>query len=368
MGAGMNRFQAVLNGERLWVPEGAEGLHQAMQSRGIRTGAVFPTSGSSGAPKYVQLGLTAMKCSALSINQALAVTEDDVFLRALPDFHVGGFMVGFRAALAGASLVEYEGNWDPRELVKLIEESATSISSLVPTQLVDLVKAELACPPSLRAVVIGGARLEESIANAARALGWPVLASFGMSEASSQVATQLPDSGEQMRVLDHWQLSTDPEDRLILRGPALFDGYWRRAESEWQFDPREGDSWCSSDRVELVDGGLRPIGRADRIVKILGEQVDLDWLESRVKAFADPSVRDQLILIALPDLRRGCQLCLVGDCFAGELESLRQSANSNFDSLHQIGCSYPLSPLPTSSLGKPMRGEILRQVLSGLEA
>ncbi len=70
-----------------------------------------------------------------------------------------------------------------------MNEGAVTLTSLVPTQVHDLVQCALACPPSLRAVVVGGAELDPVLGERARELGWPVLQSYGMTEAASQVAT-----------------------------------------------------------------------------------------------------------------------------------------------------------------------------------
>ena len=88
---------------------------------------------------------------------------------------------------------------------------------------------------------MGGGGLAKDIGLAASELGWPVLQSYGMTEAASQIATEPlshllsgfdPDT---LEVLPLWQLRTNEHDQLILRGEALAkrylcqndDGSWR---------------------------------------------------------------------------------------------------------------------------------------------
>ena len=66
-------------------------------------------------------------------------------------------------------------------------------SSLVPAQVLDLVRAGLRPPPVLRAIVVGGGAISAELYRDARALGWPVLPSYGMTECCSQIATATHD-------------------------------------------------------------------------------------------------------------------------------------------------------------------------------
>ena len=86
-----------------------------------------------------------------------------------------------------------------------------------------MVKGGWTAPVDLRAVVVGGGRLEETAGRAARELGWPVLASYGLTEAGSQVATQSPElldapyAVDGLPVLSHWELGIGTDERIVLR-------------------------------------------------------------------------------------------------------------------------------------------------------
>src|ERR1700685_3894693 len=66
------------------------------------------TSGSSGHLKWVALSKAAVLASATSVNRHLESSSKDVWLHALPDFHVGGLGIWARAHLSGAKVVKLQ--------------------------------------------------------------------------------------------------------------------------------------------------------------------------------------------------------------------------------------------------------------------
>jgi len=130
------------------------------------------TSGSTRelgmAIKFVALSKNALLSSAESVNCHLASISQDVWLNALPYFHVGGLGVLARAFLKKSKVVSFEGKWDPKAYYNALIESSATLASLVPTQLYDLVSLSLVAPKSLRAVVIGGGRLSQELQEKAK--------------------------------------------------------------------------------------------------------------------------------------------------------------------------------------------------------
>ena len=152
------------------------------------------TSGTSsdapGRVRWVALSKQAFLASAGAVNAHLAATASDVWAHALPLFHVGGLGILARAHLSGARVVAaVRGRWEPSAFRDAAEGAGATLAALVPSQVHDLVQARLDSPSSLRAVVVGGARLEPSLYRAARERGWPCLPSYGLTETCSQVAT-----------------------------------------------------------------------------------------------------------------------------------------------------------------------------------
>ena len=70
------------------------------------------TSGTGGSLKLVALSRGAMECSALAVNLHLGVARDDVWINALPLFHVGGLGVTVRSHLAGTRFETFHDAWE----------------------------------------------------------------------------------------------------------------------------------------------------------------------------------------------------------------------------------------------------------------
>lgn len=315
-------------------------------------GAVlFRSSGSSGEPKWIVHTRHSLRASADAVNRHLGVTAGHCWGLVLPLHHVGGFGVVARVAAAGCRLAGFGERWDAPRFARWLDGAGVSHLSLVPTQVHDLVTAGLRAPGSLEAVVVGGGRLGREAGAAARRLGWPVLASYGSSEAGSQVATQSPDGSpydpDRLRILDAWRVRTDPGGQLEFTGPALFLGTLGQAGLE-----RRSTGWFRSGDLGVVDGGfLHMTGRADRLVKILGELVDPEQVERALGI-------DGLVVVAVPDARAGSRLLGVHAGLAGEDLAKLAEKNKQIAGYQRLSEIVEVPEIPRGSLGKVRRGEL----------
>lgn len=286
------------------------------------------TSGTGGRLKLVALARTALEASARAVNAHLAAAAEDVWLNPLPLFHVGGLGIRVRASLAGSRCEEFAGGWEPRKFVRRAEECAATLSSLVPAQVHDLVESELSAPPKLRAVVVGGGELSGRLRARAAELGWPLLPSFGLTEAASQVATAA--LGEPVRewlpLLPHVEARTAENGVLELRGPSLLTS-WMIFEpgGPAHYEDPVRDGWLrTSDRAELRGRDLRVLGRVDDLVKIRGELVDVGALE---RALQERVPAGAVCLLAEPDGRNGFRLRVLAENERAASEAERVSGD-----------------------------------------
>lgn len=296
-------------------------------SRAQRESTVWvATSGSTrtsiGLPRLVALSWEALCASANAVNQHLQVRAEDRWLSALPDFHVGGLAIHVRACAAGCEPVfrsaGNESAWNPNRYIDDLRRTRATFSALVPTQLFDLVRGAYSAPSTLRAVVLGGQALAPELFRSARRLGWPVLPSYGMTEACSQVATAtlaslaVPEFPV-LRALSHMQVRVDEQDMLWIQSGALLDGYieWDHAGVGTFVDPKI-DGWLrTSDRARIEGSGEAPItlsilGRSGGAIKIGGELVERQWLENQlVAAQLEIGEAFDAALVFQPDERLG---------------------------------------------------------------
>ena len=337
--------------------------------RGIPALVYFKTSGSTGSPKWIGLERHALRVSAAAVNRHLGVDASSVWALALPLEHVGGSGVVVRAMEAGCGLERFAGKWNAPEFTAWLGSSRATHLSLVPTQVHDLVAAGLRAPASLRAVVVGGGCLPPAEGQAARELGWPVLASYGMTEAGSQIATQGLElleasySMEPLELLPCWEVRSREDGRLEIRGEALFRGWLRESEAGWHFEERTGEWFVTSDRGTVEGREVRIAGRADALVKILGELVDPEEVRTEILSAAAGGIGErELAVVAVDEARAGKRLVLVHErpVPAAALEAALRSYHARCPGFRRIAATVAVEKIPRSPLGKPLASELSR--------
>lgn len=344
------------------------GLREFLENDlGLRSAVVLATSGSSGNAKFVVLSKAAVLASARAVNAHCGLGRNEVWLGGLSTFHVGGVGIHARAYASGAKVAPLAWDaWtrDGGVFVRAVAESGATLASLTPTHLWDLVRAKVPSPATLRGVFLGGGRIEPALVAEARQLGWPIWPTYGMSETASQVATSLGGDGEWLDLLPIWQVRSEDDGRLLLRGEALFSGYAERSKEGWAFDPaRDAEGWFrSGDRVALRDGRLRFLSRCDDAVKVGGELVSLSGLETRITALGWTGC-----VVARPDPRRGNELVLVlqGETHRGDEAVVLETFNAGLSPVERAAKIVLVEALPRTDLGKLDRARLAALVGGG---
>jgi O-succinylbenzoic acid--CoA ligase len=152
---------------------------------------VIHTSGTTAAPRPIELTYGNFLWSALGSAVALGVDPRERWLCALPLSHVGGLSILLRSAIYATTAVVHERFQTERVLEALREPGARGITlvSLVATTLARLLDAGLECPPTLRCALTGGGPIPAVLLERARAAGVPVSQTYGLTESCSQVTT-----------------------------------------------------------------------------------------------------------------------------------------------------------------------------------
>ena len=110
---------------------------------------VMHTSGTTGAPRAVELSYGNVLAQAHGSAAALGLDPDERWLCPLPLSHVGGLMVLLRSAIYATTAV-----------IGPPDRDDVTLASMVPTQLARLLDRP---PPSLRAVLLGGAAADRGL-------------------------------------------------------------------------------------------------------------------------------------------------------------------------------------------------------------
>ncbi len=266
---------------------------------------VVPTSGSSGRPKAVLLSEAALVASAQASAANLLWHDDDRWLLALPLAHVGGLSVVLRCLLARRPVVLLP-RFEPEPFMKAVRRHRVTLTSLVPTMLRRLLRADWRPPPHLRAVLLGGAGASPSLLRDAADRGIPVLTTYGLTEMASQVTCQPlgsvpgPEQGAG-RPLEGVRLRLGAGGRIEVDGPMRMQGYL--GEPPHAGFLRTGDLG----RLDAA-GRLHVLGRADAVIVSGGENVHPEEVESVL--LEHPAVRAACV-VGLPDPEWGQRVVAV---------------------------------------------------------
>lgn len=275
--------------------------------------AIVYTSGSSGARKGVVLSRRAFLASAAASASNLGWQRGDRWLLNLPTAHVGGLSVVTRCLAARRTIVvQPPGSFTAEAFAETVRSGGVTLASLVPTMLHRLLDAEppWTPPAHLRAILLGGAPASPALLEAAAERGIPVLPTYGLSEACSQVATRRPavptlsDRGEGS---DPGQNS--PGDcigpplptvevsiaggEILVRGATLFSSY---VPPDAVPSPVDDDGWLHTGDLGFLDqaGNLHVLGRRSDLIITGGENVSPTAVEHVLERH--PAVRTACVL------------------------------------------------------------------------
>ena len=274
---------------------------------------IMYTSGTTGAPKGVNLSHRALAAGIDALAEAWQWTPDDTVVHGLPLFHVHGLVLGTLGSLRVGSRAVHTGKPKPQNYAA----AEGTMYFGVPTVWSRIIADE----PSARALsrarllVSGSAPLPTPVFEQITALtGHAPIERYGMSETVITLSTRadgerrpgwvgLPLKGVQTRLLgeDGREVPADGESigRLQVRGPMLFDGYLNRPEATGAAWTEDG--WFVTGDMATRDAGgfHRIVGRESvDLIKSGGYRIGAGEIETAM--LAHPSVRE-VAVVGQPD-------------------------------------------------------------------
>jgi O-succinylbenzoic acid--CoA ligase len=232
--------------------------------------AVVASSGTSDAPKVVELGADAVRWSALATSAALGAGPGDRWLCCLPVHGVAGLAVVARAWHTGLPLEVHE-----RFDLAAVRRAAgrATLVSLVPAMLRRLLAAGDE-PARFRRVLLGGGPVPADLAADAAVRGVALVRTYGLTETfGGMVHDGHPLDGAEVRI------DGDTDGEVLVRGPMLFRRY-RGDPGRTAAALRDG--WLRTGDLGRLgpDGRLSVLGRADDLVISGGVNVHPDEVEA----------------------------------------------------------------------------------------
>lgn len=287
---------------------------------------LFSSGTTSSDPKGYAISQKALFANAQAVNDFFELTESDVWGLTLPWFHIGGLSVIARAHLLGSKLVDLTGKWEPEQWVQKLSTEKVTITTVVPTQIFDLVKNNLKSPPSLKFIIVGGDFLSSELAARAISLGWPVIKTFGMTEVCSQLASAKAVKEDHLQVLPIHEIKIDQDKRLWVKSQAMYTlefiyktdaiqtiSSLDRCDQEGYFPTNDLVSWSDNQLVHL--------GRIDDQIKIKGRLTSVNALKDQLYTYAlANNLYGQLELNIIDDSRSGKNLEILYSTSLNETE------------------------------------------------
>jgi O-succinylbenzoic acid--CoA ligase len=253
---------------------------------------VIHTSGTTAAPRPVELTYGNLLWSALGSAVALGLDRDERWLCALPLSHVGGLSILVRSAIYATTAVVHE-RFDTERALRSLRDGEATLVSVVATTLARLLDAGLQRPPALRCALTGGGPVPAELLARARAAGVPVSLTYGLTEACSQVTTApaleapaVPDDAGPPLFCTSVRIAGDGE--ILVRGPTVApnapapDG-WLYTGDLGELDDR-GRLLVSARKADTIVSGGENVAPAE-VEAVLEEHPDV--VEAAVLGRAD---------------------------------------------------------------------------------
>ena len=182
------------------------------------------------------------------------------------------------------------------------------MASFVPTMLYRLLEVDPGPFVGMRGLLLGGAAANRELVERGLEAGLPVLQTYGMTEACSQVATVLPGAaveslGTAGRPLSGVTITTGEAGvgEIVIDGPMVFPGYLGEPD-------REGGHHTGDIGYVDESGRLVVLGRADDMVVTGGENVYPDRV---AEVLSGHRSTDQVEVVSVPDPEWGQTLVAI---------------------------------------------------------
>ena len=244
--------------------------------------AILYTSGTTGRSKGAMLSNGNLLSNALVLKDYWGWKKGDVLIHALPIFHVHGLFVAIHGALINGSKMIWLSKFDPKIVVEKLPEATVFMG--VPTLYVRLLAEpglnREACR-NMRLFVAGSAPLLiETFNEWHDRTGLCILERYGMSETAmltsnpyqggerrgGTVGFALPGVSLRVEGDDGQALSVGEIGNIQVKGPNVFQGYWRMPEKT--AEEFTADGYFKTGDVGKIDerGYITIVGRSKDLI------------------------------------------------------------------------------------------------------
>jgi acyl-CoA synthetase (AMP-forming)/AMP-acid ligase II len=339
-------------------------------------GIYLCTSGTTGTPKGILLPEEQLAHTARSVVDAHRLTRSDRGYCSLPLFHVNAEVVGLLATLRAGACLAVDRKFSRGGFWDIIRDRRITWINAVPAIISILSMDPPADPPaSLRFVRSASAPLPlAALKRFEKALGVPVIETYGMTEAASMITANPVDgprkpgsagkpAGSEVRVaVDGRAAAAGEIGRVLIRGAGVITGY----ASGGRPGVIDADGWLDTSDLGYLDqdGYLFLVGRSDDVINRGGEKIYPREIEEIL--LAQPGVRSAAVIGAADDVLGERPVAYVvpdADAVAGRVEAELRAACSQWLPRHKQPSEFwLLDEMPLGPTGKISRRRLKEAV------
>ncbi|HAY90829.1 MAG TPA: malonyl-CoA synthase [Rhodobacteraceae bacterium] len=345
---------------------------------------ILYTSGTTGRSKGAMLIHKNLLSNAESLSEAWRFTSEDRLLHALPIFHAHGLFVAINVSLnVGASMI-FLPKFDINVVMDKIGSATTMMG--VPTFYTRMLADERCNSKNLshmRLFVSGSAPLlAETHREFEAKTGQRILERYGMTETTMNSSNPydgdrragtvgFPLPNIELRVVDPetgYELSKGEIGNLEVRGPNVFQGYWRMPEKTAE-DFRDDGFFITGDIARFdQDGYITIIGRSKDLVISGGYNVYPKEVESEIDEL-DGVNESAVIGVPHPDFGEAVVAAVVPK--SGVTLEADHIISSLQQRLAKFKCPkmvFFVDALPRNTMGKVQKNELRKTYANTFQA
>ena len=333
------------------------------------------TGGTTGTPKAAMLTHRNLAVNAEQFAQAIKGSSGDVFLTALPLFHIYGLTTSLTTPISLGAKMILMPKFEPAKALEAIQRHKVTVFCGVPTMYQQLLASpELAEYDlhSIRVCISGAAPLPQQVQKRfMEVTGGTLAEGYGLTEASPVThcspvdhalvkvgSVGLPLAGTEVRIVDTetgmQTLLIGEAGELAVKGPQVMAGYWNRSD-ETASVLRDG--WLFTGDVARIDsdGYLTIVDRKKDLIKHNGYSVYPSELEAIL--YEHPAVK-QCAVVGKADAESGenpMAYVVLKDGAVATAEEIKTYINYNVASYKTVREVVFLTELPFNTVGKVLK-------------
>ena len=375
-GARVESLGTAADGSLMEAAEAATPVIEMLERGPDDLAAILYTSGTTGRSKGAMLSHRNLGSNAESLVEAWRFDEHDRLIHALPIFHTHGLFVACNVILMAGASMRFLAKFDPDVIFEEMAEGTTMMG--VPTFYTRLLKdprLTREATARMRLFTSGSAPLTAETHEAFEAAtGHAILERYGMTETNMNTSNPydgdriagtvgMPLPGVEVRITDreggdHTPLPQGEIGMLEVRGPNVFQGYWRMPEKTAE-ELLEDGFFITGDLAQIDERGyVQIVGRDKDLVISGGYNVYPKEVEGHIDEM-DGVVESAVIGLPHPDLGEGVTAVVVpAEGASPEEADVIAALSDKLARYKQPKRVFFVDSLPRNTMGKVQKNQL----------